>query len=55
MTLTKIKFVGAGIMGSTPDCTMEIMQALRVENLGDVDHSAIDLFYENIAKTKIEE
>ncbi len=34
---------------------MEIMQALRVENLGDADHSAIALFYENIAKTKIEE
>ena len=33
---------------------MEIMQALKVENLGDADHGAIALFYEKIANTKIE-
>lgn len=33
---------------------MEIMQALKVENLGDADHGAISLFYEKIANTKIE-
>ena len=34
---------------------MEIMQALRVENLGDADHSAIALFYEKIAKRSLSE
>jgi 2-hydroxy-3-oxopropionate reductase len=32
---------------------MEIMQALKVENLGQLDHSAIALFYEKIANVKI--
>ncbi|MCL4377864.1 MAG: 2-hydroxy-3-oxopropionate reductase [Actinobacteria bacterium] len=32
---------------------MEIMQALKVENLGEADHSAIALFYEKIANTRI--
>lgn len=34
---------------------MEILQSLKVENLGQEDHSAIAKFYEKISKTEIKE
>ena len=53
-----VECLDAPVSGGEPkaiDGTLEIMQALRVENLGDADYSAVDLFYEKIAKTKIGE
>ena len=32
---------------------MEMMQALKVDGMGDLDHSALARYYENLAKVEI--